>query len=138
MLIIYKSIVVDTTIEMILPTIAGHLMGWATILISIILILSCFTTAVALNNIYARYLTEILRLRENVFPVILLVTTSIACFMFLLDFQGIAGFFGPCLELLYPGLIVLTILLILVKGHTRFKAIIFYVIVAFMAYRKYF
>ena len=117
-----------------LPTIAKHIMGEsASLFIGIAMLFSCFTTAVALNNIYARYLHKLFRLPENSFPMILFGTTSIAFLISLLDFKGIAAFLAPALEISYPGIIALTLLGIMTSQWLRLKKYVFYGISTLMA-----
>ena len=135
----YQSLVVSVLPELILPTIAFHLMGKsACLLIAIVMVFACLTTAVALNNIYARYLCRLLALKEQWFPLLLLVTTAISFYISLFDFNGIEKFLVPLLEVSYPGLILLTLISIFIRGHKRLKIILFYGLVSFMVFYKYF
>lgn len=113
--------------ELMLPAIANEVMGpSATLVIAIAMIFSCLTTAVALNNIYARYLCDALSLGENRFTYILIATTACAFIISLLNFKGIAAFIAPALELSYPGLIALTIASIFLPYARRIKIILFW------------
>jgi LIVCS family branched-chain amino acid:cation transporter len=96
------------------------------------MVFSCLTTAVALNNIYARYLCSTLRLKDQSFPLVLLGTTLISFTISLLDFRGIALFLAPALEISYPGLIVLTIASIFTSHYRSAKITLFWSITAFM------
>ncbi len=119
--------------EMMLPIIVRHLLGdYATIIIAVAMVFSCLTTAVALNNIYAHYVCSLLKLKDNVFPLILLATTMISFVVSLLDFRGIASFLGPALEISYPGLIALTVMSIVFRNHRAAKMAIFWTISALM------
>jgi LIVCS family branched-chain amino acid:cation transporter len=123
----YSTILSDVAPELILPTITSYLLGSkAVLLIGLIVVLSCLTTAVALNNVYARYMCTTLKLQESRFPIILFITTSISFCMSLLDFKGIAHFLSPLLEVSYPSLIALTFLSIILKGNKKIKTISFY------------
>ncbi len=134
----YRPIITNVTPELILPTIASHLMGdKASLLIGITVVFSCLSTAIALNNIYARYLCATLKLKETVFPYMLLVTTIVSFLVSLLDFKGIAAFLGPLLEISYPGLIVLTIVSIFVKDKVVLKKVAFYGMVALTLWHQY-
>jgi LIVCS family branched-chain amino acid:cation transporter len=134
----YKSITAGVTPELLLPTIACALMGKnAALLIGIIMIFSCLTTAVALNNIFARYLCSLLRLKDSSFPRILLITTLISFLISLLDFKGIAAFLSPVLTFSYPSLIGLTFLSILTKERKKLKMFFFYGILFFMLIYEY-
>lgn len=119
--------------EYMLPTIAQYILGGhATVLIGVAMLFSCLTTAVALNNIYARYLWRIFGLEEAYFPHILIVTTSVAFVISLLDFKGIAAFLAPVLEVSYPGIIMLTILSIFTRNWLEFKKYAFHGLTAVM------
>jgi len=119
--------------ELILPAIANHVLGTkGALIIAIIIIFSCLTTAVALNSIYARYLCSFKMIGENRFPIILLATTTLAFAISLLDFNGIALMLEPLLDISYPGLIVLTILSICTKRFKIIKMVSFYGIIMLM------
>lgn len=123
----YQNISAQVAPELILPTIAGHLLGDnAAFIIGVIMIFSCLTTAVALNNIYARYLCSLLKIKESYFPLMLLATTLVSFMISLFDFKGIAAFLSPLLEISYPSLIILTFLSIFTKGYRKLKISSFY------------
>lgn len=129
----YKFLANDLPGELILPAIANHLLGThGALVIAIIIIFSCLTTAVALNSIYARYLCTFKIIGKKNFPIILFITTIIALIISLLDFDGIAALLGPLLDISYPGLIVLTILSICTKRFKLLKMLSFYGIIALM------
>lgn len=104
----------------------------ATLFIGIAMLFSCLTTAVALNNIYARYLCSLFKFQDNKFPLVLTGTTSVSFLISLLDFRGIAAFLAPALEISYPGIIALTILGIVTRKQYQFKIYAFYGISAIM------
>ncbi|OJW51248.1 MAG: hypothetical protein BGO67_13110 [Alphaproteobacteria bacterium 41-28] len=134
----YQPFTEGVSPELILPTIAAHLMGEkATLLIGIIIVFSCLTTAVALNNIYAQYVSSLFKAQDRYFPLILFLTVATSFLVSLLDFRGIEKFLAPALEVSYPSLILLTILSISVKGHKIFKMFVFYGVLALMVYYKY-
>jgi len=123
----YAELTTGVAPEMILPTIATHILGeYAAFIISIIIIFSCITTAIALNNIYARYICKKLKLSDKNYYVILFLTTSISFLVSLLDFRGIAAFLSPVLQISYPALIVLTICGIFFKNNRMIKVVAFY------------
>ena len=123
----YADLTTNVAPEFMLPTIAKHIMGNnATFFIGVAMLFSCLTTAVALNNIYARYLCSLLKLQHNKFPLVLIGTTSVSFLISLLDFRGIAAFLAPALEISYPGIIVLTILGICTRQWYQFKIYTFY------------
>lgn len=123
----YSEIISDVKPEFMLSTIAKHVMGNnATLFIGTAMLFSCLTTAVALNNIYARYLLSLFKLSDHYFHWVLLATTASAFLVSLLDFKGIASFLAPALEISYPGIIALTILSIITRKYRLIKTFIFY------------
>jgi LIVCS family branched-chain amino acid:cation transporter len=126
----YAFVAGDVSLELALPAIAKYLLGeaggW---FIAITITLSCFTTAIALNNIYARYICASWRNGEKHFSKILFCTTFLSFLVSLLDFNGIARILSPLLNVSYPALIALTLLCIFFKGYKTLKAIIFYSII---------
>lgn len=123
----YKFITEGISPELILPTIASHLMGdKAVLLIGVIVLFSCLTTAVALNNIYAHYLCGLFNFKKDKFIPVLLGTTSLSFIISLMDFRGIAAVLGPLLEVSYPSIIMLTLLSIFLKDHKKIKFFMFY------------
>lgn len=125
--------------ELMLPTISNHLLGkYSAIFIAIAMLFSCFTTAVALNNIYADYLCSLLKIEKRHFPKMLIITTLISFIISLLNFKGIAAFLVPVLEISYPGLIALTLLSLWSTKPSRAKLIIFWSITMMMIIVKFY
>lgn len=123
----YQFLTSTVSPELILPTIASYLMGRnAVFLIGVIVVFSCLTTAVALNNIYAHYLCSLFNLKKDKFLWILFLTTSLSFTVSLMDFRGIAAILGPILEVSYPSIILLTLLSIFLKDHKKMKICLFY------------
>lgn len=131
----YSTLVKDLDGELILPAIANHLLGkpgaW---IIAIIIILSCLTTAVALSNIYSRYLQSLSFMKKEKHVKILFFTMFCSFFLSLIDFRGIAMVLGPLLEISYPGLIFLTIACIFTRDMQKFKQMMFYIITIWMIF----
>lgn len=129
----YSSLLNNTAPELMLPSIAARVMGnYATLFIGIAMFFSCLTTAVALNNLYARYLCSMLKLKDDKFYLLLLATTGMSFIISLLDFKGIAAFLAPILEITYPGVIALTVMTILIKERQVLKKAVFYAMTFFM------
>ncbi|KTC76927.1 branched-chain amino acid transport system II carrier protein [Legionella brunensis] len=129
----YSLLISGIEPELMLPSIAKQAMGnSATLFMGIAMFFSCLTTAVALNNLYARYLCSLLKLNDSNFYLILLFTTGLSFIISLLDFKGIAAFLAPILELTYPGIIALTLMAIVIKGRQAFKKAVFYVMTLLM------
>ncbi len=135
----YKFVTTNVSPELILPTIAAHLMGVkSVILIGLIVLFSCLTTAIALNNIYATYLCSLFKLKDRWFLSVLFITTSLSFFVSLLDFRGIAAFLTPLLKMSYPSLILLTLMSIFLKDYKKLKISVFYGVLTLMIVQKYF
>ncbi|ASQ44812.1 branched-chain amino acid transport system II carrier protein [Legionella clemsonensis] len=123
----YSPLIAGIKPELMLPSIAKQAMGnSATLFMGITMFFSCLTTAVALNNLYARYLHSLLKLKKEKFYLILLFTTGLSFIISLLDFKGIAAFLAPILKLTYPGIIALTLMALVLKGRHAYKKAVFY------------
>jgi LIVCS family branched-chain amino acid:cation transporter len=78
--------------------------------VTVAVILACLTTAIALTSVTARFLQQRVcqnRIHYHVSVVIILVISLVIADF---NFMGIAAFLSPAVSILYPGLIVLTIL----------------------------
>jgi LIVCS family branched-chain amino acid:cation transporter len=105
----YQDVASNLSPELILPSIASHLLGeQTTLIIATLILFSCISTGVALTNVYARYLCTLFKAPKSLYPFILLLTMIISFSVSLLDFKGISAFLGPVLEKSYPSLILLT------------------------------
>lgn len=129
----FADLIKDVEPEFMLPIIARNILGkYAALFIGTTMLFSCLTTAVALNNIYSRYLHKLFNLKEDKFPYILSVTTLISLVISTFDFNGIASFIGPLLEISYPSVIALTIFSIITLKFRKFKIVLFYGILGVM------
>ncbi|QRN04936.1 hypothetical protein GH742_14285 [Legionella sp. MW5194] len=123
----YQALLEHVKPELMLPAIAANTLGSrATLIMGVAMFFSCLTTAVALNNLFARYLHSSLKLSENRFPFLLAGTTLTSFIVSLLDFRGIAAFLAPVLEMTYPGVIALTLLGLILRKKPALKALAFY------------
>ncbi|MDR1235780.1 MAG: branched-chain amino acid transport system II carrier protein [Holosporaceae bacterium] len=108
-----------------IDAIANHLMGgYAALFIGVLIVVACFTTVVALNTIYAKYLCSTFKC-EDKFKLVLFATTVAAFLVSLFDFSGIMKILAPVLDVLYPSLIGLTMLSIFTKNQ-KVHTILFY------------
>lgn len=97
--------------EELLGAIANKLLGPAGGCIAATAILmACLTTAITLTSIFADYLQKDLCKGKIKPPFALILTLATAMIFANLGFAGIAAFLGPILQVIYPGLIVLTVL----------------------------
>lgn len=134
----YSFLLKGVAPQLMLPAIAQHVMGTkATLFIAVTMLFSCLATAVALNNIYANYITTSLKINSNKFLYVLFCTTAIAFIISLMDFKGIALFLSPALEISYPGIIILTILSICTRDYKKFKMILFWSTTAVMVLYRF-
>ena len=97
--------------EQMLSTIAAKLLGPAGgCIAAIAVVMACLTTAMTLVSIFADYLQKDL-CKEKISPTLALVVTLAITTLFAnLGFGGIAAFLGPIVQIVYPGLILLTVL----------------------------
>lgn len=95
--------------EQLLGAIAIKILGsYAGLMISLTVTFACLTTAIALIAAFASFIEkEIFRERIGYFP-ILIISLLMTFAVTTLEFQGIAGFLNPVLEICYPALILLT------------------------------
>jgi LIVCS family branched-chain amino acid:cation transporter len=107
--------------QLVIPHIAYQLFGnVGHFLVMIVIILSCMTTAIALNSIFAKYLCHLFSLSDNYYNHCLILT-SVTSFLFsLLEFNGIVAMVAPILNILYPSLIVLTISCIFIPNKKNY------------------
>ncbi len=81
----------------------------ATPCLCLLIVLACFTTAIVLASLFSEFLQkEVLKNKVN-HHISMLITLGIGFFVSTLGFSGIARFLGPVLEVIYPALIVLTL-----------------------------
>ncbi|AWD33313.1 Putative branched-chain amino acid transport system carrier protein [Candidatus Fokinia solitaria] len=124
----YSNVVQDVAPEFLLATVVNYIVpDYGKVVVGVIVTLSCFTTAVALNSIYARYLSSILKIAKS-FHGVLFFTTFTSFAFSQMNFEGISNFLNPILEMIYPNLIVLTLLSVIMHGkYYHFRIFIFYI-----------
>lgn len=116
--------------EQMLSAIATKLLGPAGgCIAAIAVVTACLTTAMTLASIFADYLRKDL-FKEKISPTFALILTLMMSTLFAnLGFGGIAAFLNPILEVVYPGLILLTLLNLFhsLYGHRMVKLPVFLV-----------
>ncbi len=114
--------------QQLLSAIAMKLLGpLGGCLAAVAVITACLTTAMTLAAIFSDYLRKSI-CKEKISPMASLSITLAATTLFAnLGFGGIAAFLGPILQIVYPGLILLTILNFLhsVYGYRMVKFPVF-------------
>ncbi len=90
--------------------IAGQTLGsMAAPCLCVLIVLACFTTAIVLASLFSDFLQkEVLKGKVN-HHVSMIITLAIGFSVSTLGFSGIARFLGPVLEVVYPALIMLTL-----------------------------
>lgn len=108
---IFTDILSITNPERNITIIAHHVLGTlAGPIVSIAILLAVLTTAVALTSVASTFLRNEILSKSVYTPIATLMILAISFFVSTFKFTGIASFLGPILVVLYPGLIVLTIL----------------------------
>jgi LIVCS family branched-chain amino acid:cation transporter len=89
--------------------------SWAAPVVCCAVILACLTTSIVLTSLFADFLRKEISKEKIPSSIALVTTLGIAFFTSTLEFSGIAKVLGPILEVIYPALIVLTVLSIFHK-----------------------
>jgi len=89
--------------------------SWAAPVVSVAVLLACLTTAIVLASLFADFLKQEIARQKISSSCSLFITLLIAFCISTLQFSGIMRFICPILELIYPALIVLTIVSIFHK-----------------------
>lgn len=83
---------------------------YAGILVSITIAFACLTTAIALISAFADFVQKELFRDRFSYELILFFSLLLTFFISIFEFTQISAFLGPILEVVYPGLILLTLL----------------------------
>ena len=94
-----------------LGALSRHIVGGhAGILVSIIVALACFTTAIALISAFADFIQQEVLGEKVSYEMTLLGSLMLTFLISTFEFTGISAFLEPITAICYPGLIVLTLL----------------------------
>jgi LIVCS family branched-chain amino acid:cation transporter len=85
-------------------------------IVCLAIIFACVTTAIVLSSLFAEFLKVEVCKNKFSHSTSLLITLIIGFGISTFDFNGIAKFLGPLIEMIYPALIVLTLYNIIAKG----------------------
>jgi LIVCS family branched-chain amino acid:cation transporter len=110
--------------EQVLGAIAVKVLGSAGgCIATIAVVTACLTTAMTLASIFADYLQKDLCKNKISNTSALILTLVITTLFANLGFKGIAAFLSPILQMVYPGLILLTVLNLFhfLYGYRRVK-----------------
>ena len=107
---LYAAELVGVPMEQLLGTIAYKVFGtMGGIMVSVTVTLACFTTAIALVGAFASFVQKELFANKVGYIPIVIATLAITFVLSTLEFQGLAAYLGPVLQICYPILILLTI-----------------------------
>lgn len=113
----YSSLLVNTTPETLIGSLAEHLLGsYGGIIVSIAVALACLTTAMTLVAVFAEFITDKAFPGKITYIPALIGTIAASCFFANFGFEAIVGMASPVLTVLYPALIAVTICNALYKG----------------------
>lgn len=79
-------------------------------IVAVTVIMACLTTAVALAKVFIRFMQDQVLANKVPPQVTTVAVLGLTFVVSLLKFEGIARIVGPVLEVLYPGLVLLTLL----------------------------
>jgi len=114
----YSSTLGPLPAEVLLGTIAHTVLGQAGgVFVSLVVVLACLTTALALSAVFADFLHTHAFFKVGSYRSSLLLTLVITFIFANLKFAEIVSMLSPILVILYPVLVVLTIINILHKTH---------------------
>ena len=88
---------------------------YAALCVGVTMLLACLTTAMALTTLFSEFLQKEVFREKVPLSVSLVLTLAIGFFVSTFEFSGIAKFLGPIVEMLYPVLILLTVVNIVLK-----------------------
>lgn len=96
--------------QQMIGAIAFHVLGpYAGVVICLAVALTCFTTAIPLASVFAEFMQKNVLNDKLGYGPCLAITCVLAYFFSIQDFSWIVKFLFPILEVIYPGLIVLSI-----------------------------
>lgn len=124
----HSSELVTVPNDQLIAQIALHVLGpYAGIIACAAVALACLTTAIALAAVAAEFIHIDISNNRISYPLALVITLGISYVVSTLNFSGIVTMIQPALEILYPSLILLSILNILHKlyGFAYVKAPVF-------------
>lgn len=107
---IYSPLLMNQPPQEMLGLIAMNTLGsFAAPCVCLAIIFACLTTAIVLTSLFADFLKDEMLPGKLNHSTSHLITLAIGFSISTLEFSGIAKFLGPILEVIYPALIVLTI-----------------------------
>lgn len=106
----YSHLLSNTPQELLLKQIAEQLLGSkAGIIVRIAIALACLTTSVALVAAFVDFILSSMIKNQKYYLLILGLTLAITYLVAICEFQAISSMLSPILSIIYPGLILITI-----------------------------
>ncbi|MDF2548937.1 MAG: braB [Chlamydiales bacterium] len=107
---LHSHALVDIHKEALLPSLTLHIAGpFAALLVNSTIALACLTTAIALISAFTTFLQEEVLQGKLAYAPSLALSLLLTFAISTLEFNGISAFLTPVLQVIYPGLIVLTL-----------------------------
>ncbi len=122
---LHSTKLVGVSAEMLLGTVALEVLGpSAGIVTCVAVVMACLTTAIALAAVFSEFFQKEVLKDKISYRTALIVTLFVTLVISTLEFQGIFKLLGPIVQVLYPALLVLSLVNIAYKliGSKRLEA----------------
>jgi LIVCS family branched-chain amino acid:cation transporter len=131
----HAEALVNVPEEFIIMALAKHIMGeYASLFIAFVVSCACFATSIALTTVTVDFFKSTLLKRLSYHTVLFLVV-SICFMMSLLGFEQVMAITKPILSVIYPSLLVLSLMALIYKlTGFRFIQVPFYATLLFFTY----
>jgi len=121
---LHSSNLGDVPADVLLGTIALQVLGpYAGITTCLAVIMACLTTAIALAAVFSEFISNDVTQNRVSYKMALILTLVVTFFVSTLEFSGIVRILAPCVQVLYPALLILSMVNIAYKvwGYDRVK-----------------
>ncbi len=106
----HSEVLIRVTPDKALAVLAYYFLGpWGGVVTCLAVILACLTTAIALAAVFSEFLHKDLTLSKLSYKTSLTLTLIVGFFVSILEFEGIFRMLAPIVQILYPSLIVLSL-----------------------------
>ncbi len=121
---LHSTKLIGVSAEMLLGTVALEVLGpSAGIVTCVAVVMACLTTAIALAAVFSEFFQKEVMKDKVSYRTALIFTLAVTLLVSTLEFQGIFKLLGPIVEVLYPALLVLSLVNIVYKlfGFSKAK-----------------
>lgn len=121
---LHSSNLGEVSADVLLGTIALQVLGpYAGIITCLAVIMACLTTAIALAAVFSEFLQNDVMQNRLSYKQALVLTLGVTFMVSTLEFSGIVKILAPCVQMLYPALLILSMVNIAYKvwGYDRVK-----------------